>query len=284
MNNLHIINETEHKSIIAKLQDLNVSGGHFTNGTYAYDAEKVVPTTLAGFQHKMDIEKTAGSALIIAVNSQKSMDDIMEEKISNARAAVKAQYQEYADITLESISKEEITAEGAKVMAKVKEKAVALKEQKDMETQDVRAKKVAIPLAQENPGRTVIVMFYDEGTPQELYDAVNAAQVAKETLYKFGYGTNEKEGKIVGAEHAKETHGHPMPDNEKPLCDQQTVREDQPNVIVTDLCVAVGKHGLPYITKDNKILFALKHPDNYKYAQTGPRPKPTAGSAPKPAV
>lgn len=54
---------------------------HFTNGTFAYDANMIVPTVIAGYQFLVDQEIAAeNDTFIIAVNSHESMKAIMTAK------------------------------------------------------------------------------------------------------------------------------------------------------------------------------------------------------------
>lgn len=68
---LHFVSSTRHQDIVQALQKLAPSGAHFTNGTYAYDASLIVPTTLAGFRHICD--QNTPKPLVVAVNSDESM-------------------------------------------------------------------------------------------------------------------------------------------------------------------------------------------------------------------
>lgn len=93
MNNLLIIESTDIELIKARLNDAGVERGHFTNGTYSYAADLIVPTTLSGFTY-LD-EKVAGEedVFIIAVNSDLSMQGILDDKNASAeeRAALEGQ-------------------------------------------------------------------------------------------------------------------------------------------------------------------------------------------------
>ena len=246
-NNLILISETGADNVDAGLRRNNIYGGHFTNGTYAYAKEMIVPTVLAGFQHAVDAETTKGVALIVAVNSDKSMAAIMDKKI----------------------------ALGAATEA---DKAA-------LEDQNTRALKVALPLSQQNPNRQVVAVFYDEETPNKLYDGLKAKGFGMETLFKWGYGTGNNTGVIEGAENFRATYGHPLPNDTQPVCaDITRIGGQRGNVQVVDLRAETGSHGKPYISPKNEILSPLPHKDLQVYGvrHAGPtRPDPSgSGKAP----
>lgn len=129
----------------------------------------------------------------------------------------------------------------------------------ESEDQYTRALKVAKPLAETFPDRDVIVVFYDEETPTELYDALAEREFGMESLQKWGYGTSEKAGRIEGAHNFNRVFGFPFPNDTRelaPYCNSLTPREEQ-DVIVKRLTTETGSHGAPYLTEGNKILFPL---------------------------
>lgn len=65
------IDSTNHNDIILELLAISKQGAHFTNGTYAFSADLIIPTTLAGF--KQVLQSQPHLSLVIAVNSDKSM-------------------------------------------------------------------------------------------------------------------------------------------------------------------------------------------------------------------
>lgn len=239
-NNMMIISDTNPKMIASILQDSGVNGAHFTNGTYAYKASMIVPTVLAGFQNAMDDEVSGDAALIIAVNSDKSMADIMDAKIVAGTAT--------------SSDKD------------------------SLEDQNTRAMKVCGPLALQNPSRKVFAVFYDESTPNDIYDSLNAHSVGMESLFKWGYGTGNNTGVIEGAENFKVVYGHPLPNDTKPLCDELTRIDGQAgSITVRDLRIHVGKHGKPYINTKGECLFAMRDPALFSYGVQPSAPQTALG-------
>lgn len=218
--------------IVANKKELAVMLGqqrpvHATNGTYMNAAELVVPTTLAGFQAIADDTSIAG-------------------KRDPFLIAVNSDKSMEAIMKKKGASQEEIYA---------------------LESQIVRAMKVAEPLALQNHGREVFVAFYDEETPNELYNFLSGKEVPLFSLHKWGYGTKENEPKIEGSEHFATTLGFPLPNNTKPVCYDLTPRETQGFVDVRDLTETVGPHGKPYISKEGKVLFPV-HDAVYQHSQT----------------
>ncbi len=80
MSNIQIIENTDPRVILAHLSREGITSGHFTNGTYMYNSETIVPTVLAGFKYLADQYQNSSEVFIIAVNSDKSMADIMDAK------------------------------------------------------------------------------------------------------------------------------------------------------------------------------------------------------------
>jgi hypothetical protein len=208
MKNLTLIQDTDKSVIVTKLLDLAPKGAHFTNGTYAYPKELVVPTTLAGF--KRVTNTSPDLPLVIAVNSDNSMIDL---------------------------------------------------EKSDFEPAVKRAEKAAIPLAKLFPNNRIVVIFYDEKTPESLYTTLSKYNLTR-TLHKWGYGTTPKEPKIEGAECFELTYAFPLPNNKKPVCYGQTKAQDKPQkTIVDDLRNT-------FINKDNQLLFSLPHSlHEYQYIE-----------------
>lgn len=211
MNNLTIINNTDSNVIRATLEREGINSGHFTNGTYAYPADMIVPTSLAGFDYLNDQEETSPSALIIAVNSDKSMQGIMDAK--NASADERA----------------------------------------NLEGQDTRALKVAKPIADAYPERSVVVMFYDEDTPTALYDHLAETEFGMRSLHKWGYGTDPDAPKIEGAHNFEQIFAFPLPNDTKPVCYDLTVAEDQSDVVQVVKLTETSRPngGAPYFAPKN---------------------------------
>lgn len=253
--NLMVLTRTDAATVAADLRAQNITSGHFTNGTYAPPAALVVPTVLAGFHYARDTEaKTAQPALIIAVNSDRSMADLNAQ-----RSAVMAQ---------EVAAGRKTEADSAKLVGEIAAQ----------ENQQARALKVALPLALQNPDRPVAVVFYDEATPNKLYDGLKAAGFGMATLFKWGYGTKPQEGRIEGAENFGRTLGFPLPNDIAPICATITpIGGQQGKVTVVDLRVGAGN----LISRDNKVMFTVAHPDLLQHAVGGGRAP--GGAAPTPA-
>lgn len=198
------------------LDMMGVHNVHCTNGTYAYPAERAVPTTLAGFQFINDQVASPYDAFLVAVNSNYSMANIMTAK--NASAAERAA----------------------------------------LESEDVRAAKVADALTSQFDSRPVVVLFYHEETPTRLYEALAATNINLASLHKWGYGTDPKAPRIEGAHNFARVFGFPLPNDTKPVCHDITAQEDQTGVVrVVRLHEQVGAHGKPYIAPSGKVQFAL---------------------------
>ncbi len=129
----------------------------------------------------------------------------------------------------------------------------------DIEDQQTRAEKVLVPLALQHPETQIIGIFYDEETPEDLYEYLSTqSSLSLESLFKFGYGTNPDAPRIEGATHFRRVFGFPFPNDAKALCHDITVAEDQSDtVIVENLAEEKGLHGAPYITPENKVLFKV---------------------------
>ena len=203
---------------------------HATNGTYAYDADLIVPTTLGAFQFIKEnnaVRCNAHHIFLIGVNSDVSMAGIMDAK--NASRA----------------------------------------ERDALEDQQTRALKVAVPLALQHPDRTIVVAYYDEPTPTELYRSlIEDVGADLNTLHKWGYGTASDAPKIEGAQFFRLVFGFPMPNDKKPLCHDITPLENQPQVNVFRLTHSVGMKP-PYLSTDGKILFPVNDPSLDRYTQKG---------------
>lgn len=105
----------------------------------------------------------------------------------------------------------------------------------DCESQTVRALKAAEPLAELFPDNKVIVLFYDETTPNQLYTSLNRHGHTR-THHKWGYGTDASAPKIEGAELFECVYAYPMPNDQKPICWNETPLADKPQDIkVADL-------------------------------------------------
>lgn len=214
MDNLIIIDSVDIDTIQDKLNKTGVDRAHFTNGTYSYDAEMIVPTTLAGFSYIDSEISRPEDSFIIAVNSDLSMNGIMNEK------------------------------------------GASFKERANLESQITRAEKVAKPLAEKFPDRKVIVLFYDEPTPTSLYDALALGYPeGMVSLHKWGYGTDSEAPKIEGAHNFSKVLAFPLPNDEKPVCYDITVAEDQSDVVqVVKLTEATNAAGQPYFPAPRNVI------------------------------
>lgn len=221
---LLVIDHTKPEDIIAELNRLQTSAIHATNGTYVAGPDIVVPTTLAGFQFIFDnaVSKSganAGDSILIAINSDKSMEALRAQK--------------------------EAIGETLDDWLPQKQRAANV------------AIPIATHFAEN--GTDVTVAFYDEETPTALYEALaqNGAFEMK-SLFKWGYGTNPDAPRIEGAQFFNNTYGFPLPFDQKPLCHDITAVEDQSDVVrVHRLTKEIGSHGAPFITEGNKVLFPV---------------------------
>ena len=166
---------------------------HVTNGTYMLPAEKIVPTTIAGFAYLNDRQcckkENDRDVFVIAVNSDVSMQKIADQK-------------NWSD-----------------------------EQRAQIEPMAVRAYKVALPLINEYPNRHVVIVTYDDDTPTALYDALAESGLKMATLHKWGYGTDPNAPRIEGAYNFSTVFAFPMPNDERPVCHDITVREDQSGVV-----------------------------------------------------
>ena len=106
---------------------------------------------------------------------------------------------------------------------------------KEVEPQEVRAEKIAGPLAEAFPDNKVLILFYDETTPNELYATLKRYHHTR-TLHKWGYGTEPSAPKIEGAELFDFVYAYPLPNDQKPVCWYETPLADEPqNIQVVDL-------------------------------------------------
>jgi hypothetical protein len=248
-SNLIIVNDKNKENIVKTIQSTQASHPlYITNGTYAYAASLIVPTVLAGFEYIADTAAAPDDPFVIAVNSDHSMRIIMENKIQRASSEAE---------------KEALRADLAK-----------------LENETVRAEKVAVPLALQHPGRAVIVVFYDEETPTDLYRFLQG-KVFLSTLFKYGYGTDPKAPRIEGADCFKTVLAFPLIKDPKPICYDITASEDKSRYVQV-----VALHGKiadqsnsPYLSENGKILFPVRCEELLEYSDSKKlhsvsRPKP----------
>ncbi|MCK4945935.1 MAG: hypothetical protein KAS59_06705 [Alphaproteobacteria bacterium] len=234
--NLTIIETTNSQEISDALKG---SGLHFTNGVYSYEARLIVPTTLAGFRYISEKASSKDDVFVIAVNSDISINGIYDRK-KEALDARDAESDEYETLK---------------------------KEKEAVESQQVRAEKVAIPLAQLDPERKIIVVFYDTETPTPLYNEMYKDGLNMKSLHKWGYGTNPDQPRIEGADNFTAVLGFPLLNDVRPVCHEITKGSQTGAVIVKKLHEEVGSHKQPYISETGKVLFPVNHPELAKYHQ-----------------
>lgn len=121
----------------------------------------------------------------------------------------------------------------------------------DFEAQEIRAQKVAEPLAVAFPDNQVRVIYYDEITPTDLYRFLHTQNLTR-SLHKWGYGTAQNEPKIEGAESFEFVYAFPLPNDLKPVCYYVTeIAEQQENVKVVDLRgELISPHGVLFELPD----------------------------------
>lgn len=206
---------TDIDKIIERIRELQVRCLHVTNGTYMAPQEVLEGTTLSGFQyiddHVAGKENPLSEAFLVAVNSDKSLDDAGKH---------------------------------------------------DHEEQITRAMKVAMPMAKQfSDRREVIACFYDEETPNKLYEALAANEdITLGSLHKWGgFGIGKDAPVIEGAELFNRTLAFPFYNADKPVFWNETRRGDQSDIVeVVDLHRTDKNNGGPYLDAQNKPLFALK--------------------------
>lgn len=85
-----------------------------------------------------------------------------------------------------------------------------------------------IPLANQNPGKKVIVVFYDDKTPVPLYEEMARQDLNIASLHKIGnYGTLADGPELPGYDTFMNYKGckiyaFPLPNKEKALCEDKT--------------------------------------------------------------
>ncbi len=120
-------------------------------------------------------------------------------------------------------------------------------ERNSVESQEVRALKVAVPLAERFPDLKVGVVFYDEDTPTDLYTKLFEANILMASLFKWGYGTDPNAPRIEGADLFQKTFAFPMPNDDKPVCYDLTERQDQTGQVkIVKLTETYDAQGRPY--------------------------------------
>jgi hypothetical protein len=252
---LTIIEDTNFDRIESTLNAKGIYSGIFTNGIYAAPRDVVLPTTLAGFQVAVDRFSRPHDALIVAINSDVSLDLIYEAKSNK----LLADYVENGQ-TLETEDELNLAASHL-YLAQDKLNA----ERGRTEFQNFRALKLAEGLEAQFENRNVVIMFYDEETPAELYEALALKGFGMTTLFKWGFGTKPDAPRIEGAINFENVLAFPFFDDAKAICHDITVAEDQSDLVKV-MRLQEETHVRPaYISPDGKLLFRLA-PDLRRYA------------------
>ena len=234
LTKLYMTEVTESDDIFAAFEEEGSENIHVTNGVYSYNADLIVPTTLAGFKYISDLDKVASKkdTFVIAVNSDISMREIYKRKKKNLDAQG-ATFEQHAALQKELVS---------------------------LESQEVRAEKVAVPLAQLYPEREIVVIFFDTETPAPLYARLAGEGLNLKSLHKWGYGTDPDPDApgIEGADNFTAVFGLLLPNNVRPVCHDITTANSRTNAVnVKDLKVEISAHGQPYISTEGKVLFPV---------------------------
>lgn len=229
MSNLIILKQRG-EMLLQELRGQGFTGALVNNGTYVHPADKMMPGMLAAFQYSADRVDDKTMPLLIAINSDESMQRLMDEKISKGSATPADRHNVESEIT--------------------------------------RAVKVANPLSFQFPNRQIFVVFYDEPTPNALYKSLAEKFGKTKSLFKMGYGTNPNEGIIEGGEFFDVVYAHPLPSDTRPICHDLTKREGQQGTVeIIDLRTLIGPHGKPYLNDAGECLFPLSHPALFQYRQ-----------------
>lgn len=219
---LIIVADTDKLKILKTLGDQGIDAVHCTNGTYAYDKSRVVPTTLAGFQYVADVYASPKDAFLVAVNSSNSMSAIMDAKEAPAlyRQTIEDQW------TRARKAYEPLAAQ-------------------------FPDRNIAVVFYDEETPTALYDCFLEDS------DLVNDGEFLRlKSLHKWGYGTDPAAPRIEGAHDFENVIGFPLPNDVKPICHNITAIEDQSAFVrVVDLRTEFGKHGQPYITTDGKLRF-----------------------------
>lgn len=262
---------------------------HCTNGTYSKPADLIVPTMLAGFEFIDKREVTSSDdAFVIAVNSNASMLTQTQktaaklEEIKTLLAEVETAIDEKVEDLPDALDKLQDTIrvymeEGEtprEYLARMQEQHAKMVEDfvevtANMEDEDERAMKVAGPLAEQFPDRKIIVVFYDEETPNALYEDLAATGKAdqKDTLHKWGYGASENAPVIEGAECFSETFAFPLPSSTEKITPYSWITTrgtDGQKGKISAVDLRDTEEGLGLINRLNQILFPGKG-KNKKY-------------------
>lgn len=260
--NLLIIETTDKDAIEQALFDFGVYSGIFTNGIYADKQDVVLPTTLAGFKFAVDHYSDGDEALIVAINSNDSMNKVINARINKTvmDGQIKARSLMIDDEATLTDAIAIITAEVTQTIKNLEKLRV------DSYPQEDRAAKLFNPLAEQFPDRKIVIMYYDEETPTELYDMLAMKGFGMNTLFKWGFGTKPDAPRIEGAGNFTNVLAFPFMNDAKAICHDITVAENQSDFVkVFKLHEEEGTRPA-YITTDSKLPFDLAE-SLQKYAE-----------------
>lgn len=222
--NIHLLNGSSTDDTIRYLKAVGIIGVipravHMTNGTYTLPISKIVPTTLAGF----------------ACINQKLGFFSKSDVIMIAFNSDKSMRNSYV---------------GRPNQQKLND---------ELESEEVRAKKVLLPLSEYFVGHDIVGVFYDEETPLELFTAFKRAGLNMKTIHKHGYGTNPDDKPIIGAGFFERVFAFPLLGDERPVMHNETRVSNgydvypKPEDVIKLWEEKLG--GLSYLSTDGRILF-----------------------------
>lgn len=244
---LTIIEQTEFDYIETTLYKKGITSGIFTNGIYAAPRDVVLPTTLAGFQLAVDRYSRPQDAIIVAVNSDVSLDLIYEKKGNKL-------LEDYVEQGQGLETQEEINQATTSLYLAQQELQA---ERGRTEFQNIRASKLADALNDQFPNRHVVIMFYDEETPTELYEALSLKGFGMTTLFKWGFGTKPDAPRIEGAGNFENVLAFPFLNDAKAICHDITVAEDQSELVKVMRLQEETDVRPAYMAPDGALLFRL---------------------------
>lgn len=126
-----------------------------------------------------------------------------------------------------------------------------------LEDEQTRADKIIAALQAQHPTRKIVIAFFDQATPKELYAGLKSSGINLLSLHKWGYGTGDTP-RIEGAEFFERTLAFPLPQQAKAYAHDITPKGRQRGTVqVRDLRKEHGSHGSPYLSEDGAILFPL---------------------------
>lgn len=210
-----------------------MSAGHFTNGVFAAPVKIIFPTNLACFQRQVEKSATSNDALIIAVNSNESVE----------------------------VANQKIQAQGREIPAFIDQMTRANNIAKPLSLQHPDREVIVLFYDEEAPA-----WEKDFHETKGLYDRLKEAGFGLKSLFKGNFGTNPKAGPIIGEALFDEVIAFPLPHDTAALSNycagiSGEARPLLPHTKVIRLTEEMGVHGYPYMNEQNKVLFPVKHPD-----------------------